>query len=78
MEQSLLGKKLNPGVGPWVGLGKEADHRVGRKPAPFSAHAMQGLDKFMIHMVNNRDFATALLRKITDQCMTLMGNFLHE
>lgn len=46
---------------------------------PFErAHAMQGLDRFMIHMVNNRDFAFALLRKLTDICKELMGNFLAE
>ncbi len=46
---------------------------------PFErAHAMQGLDRFMIHMVNNREFAFALLRKLTDVCKVLMGNFLAE
>lgn len=46
---------------------------------PFErAHAMQGLEHFMIHMVNNRDFAVALLRKITDYCEILMDDFLRE
>ncbi|MCP4167027.1 MAG: hypothetical protein GY759_14230 [Chloroflexi bacterium] len=46
---------------------------------PFErAHAMQGLENFMIHMVNNQDFASAMLRKITDHCLVLMDNFLRE
>ena len=46
---------------------------------PFErAHAMQGMDKFMINMALNPDFATALLRKITDLCMELMDNFLKQ
>lgn len=46
---------------------------------PFErAHAMQGLDKFLYNMVKNRDFAKALLAKITDLCKQLMGHFLEE
>ncbi len=46
---------------------------------PFErAHAMQGMDKFLINMMMAPDFAQALLRKITDLCKTLMGNFLAE
>ena len=46
---------------------------------PFErAHAMQGMDKFLINMMMAPDFAHALLRKITDLCKTLMGNFLAE
>jgi uroporphyrinogen decarboxylase len=39
---------------------------------------MQGLDRFMMNMVHHPDFAAALLRKITDVCKVLMGNFLRE
>lgn len=46
---------------------------------PFErAHAMQGLDKFLYNMVKNRDFAKALLAKITSLCKQLMGHFLEE
>ena len=46
---------------------------------PFErAHAMQGMDKFLISLIMAPDFAQALLRKITDLCKTLMGNFLDE
>ncbi len=46
---------------------------------PFErAHAMQGMDKFLMHMAINPDFAQAMLRKITDLCLTLMGHFLDE
>ena len=46
---------------------------------PFErAHAMQGMDKFLINMMMAPDFAQALLHKITDLCKTLMGNFLAE
>jgi uroporphyrinogen decarboxylase len=44
---------------------------------PFErAHAMQGMDKFLMNMSINPDFANALLRKILDLCKTHMGNFL--
>ncbi|RCK77127.1 MAG: hypothetical protein ANABAC_3552 [Anaerolineae bacterium] len=46
---------------------------------PFErAHAMQGLDKFLYNMVKNKDFALALLAKITSLCKQLMGHFLEE
>ena len=46
---------------------------------PFErAHAMQGMDKFLINLIMAPDFAHALVRKITDLCKTLMGNFLAE
>jgi uroporphyrinogen decarboxylase len=46
---------------------------------PFErAHAMQGLDKFLYNMVKNKDFAIALLAKITSLCKQLMGHFLEE
>lgn len=46
---------------------------------PFErAHAMQGMDKFMMSMATQPDLAAALLRKITDVCKTLMGNFLAQ
>ena len=44
---------------------------------PFErAHAMQGLDKFLMNMSLEPDFAQALLRKILDLCKVHMGNFL--
>jgi len=44
---------------------------------PFErAHAMQGMDTFLVNMRTAPDFAQALLRKITDLCTTLMGHFL--
>jgi uroporphyrinogen decarboxylase len=46
---------------------------------PFErAHAMQGMDKFLMNMAMEPDFALALLRRITDLCKTLMGHFLKE
>ncbi len=46
---------------------------------PFErAHAMQGLDTFLLNMILEPDFATALLHEITERCKTLMGHFLHE
>ncbi|KUK46731.1 MAG: Uroporphyrinogen-III decarboxylase [Anaerolinea thermophila] len=46
---------------------------------PFErAFAMQGMDTFLLNMALYPDFATALLRKITDLCKTLMGHFLDE
>jgi uroporphyrinogen decarboxylase len=44
---------------------------------PFErAHAMQGMDKFLINMSIESDFAQALLRKILDLCKTHMDHFL--
>ncbi len=46
---------------------------------PFErAHAMQGMDVFLLNMAENPDMAAALLRRITDSCKALMGNFLAE
>jgi len=46
---------------------------------PFErAHAMQGMETFLLNMAMNRDFARALLEKIADHCKQLMGKFLEE
>lgn len=46
---------------------------------PFErAHAMQGMDVFMLNLGMNPDFAKALLTKITEVCKELMGPFLAE
>ena len=46
---------------------------------PFErAHAMQGMDVFMLNMAIYPDFAKALLSKITEVCKALMGPFLAE
>jgi uroporphyrinogen decarboxylase len=46
---------------------------------PFErAHAMQGMDVFLLNMARNPDFAKALLKKITEVCKSLMGPFLAE
>ena len=46
---------------------------------PFErAHAMQGLDKFLINMMQRPDVAQALLLTIAEHCKTLMGHFLQE
>ena len=46
---------------------------------PFErAHAMQGMETFLMNMVTNRDFARALLEKIADYCKQLMGPFLEQ
>ncbi len=44
---------------------------------PFErAFAMQGMDRFMMNLALNPDFAEALLRKITGCCKQLMGHCL--
>ena len=44
---------------------------------PFErAHVMQGMDKLLMNMSLNPDFAQALLRKILDLCKIHMGHFL--
>jgi uroporphyrinogen decarboxylase len=44
---------------------------------PFErAHAMQGMDKFLMNMSLEPDFAQALLRKILDLCKIHMDHFL--
>jgi len=46
---------------------------------PFErAHAMQGLDVFLLNMAMYPDFAEAFLKKITEVCKSLMGPFLEE
>ena len=46
---------------------------------PFErAHALQGLDTFLVNMSLYPDFAKALLAKIAELCKRLMGNFLRE
>lgn len=46
---------------------------------PFErAHAMQGMDVFLMNMAGNPDFAVALLERITGYCKQLMGHFLAE
>jgi len=46
---------------------------------PFErAHEMQRMDKFMINMGRNPEFAQVLLNKIASLCKTLMGHFLDE
>lgn len=46
---------------------------------PFErAHAMQGLETFLVNMSLEPDFATALLQKIAHYCKQLMGPFLDE
>ena len=46
---------------------------------PFErAHAMQGMEMFLLNMAMNPEFARALLEKISNLCKTLMGHFLRE
>jgi uroporphyrinogen decarboxylase len=46
---------------------------------PFErAHAMQGMDVFLLNMIEHPDFARALLERIGDYCKQLMGRFLQE
>ena len=46
---------------------------------PFErAHAMQGMETFLMNMVTDRDFARALLEKIAHYCKQLMGPFLEQ
>ena len=46
---------------------------------PFErAHAMQGMEPFLLSMAMNPDFARALLEKIAFYCKQLMGHFLEE
>jgi uroporphyrinogen decarboxylase len=46
---------------------------------PFErAHAMQGMDVFLMNMAGNPDFAHALLQRIADYCKQLMGHFLEQ
>jgi uroporphyrinogen decarboxylase len=44
---------------------------------PFErAHAMQGMDRFLLNMAERPEFAQALLNKIAELCKQLMGHFL--
>jgi uroporphyrinogen decarboxylase len=46
---------------------------------PFErAFALQGMDRFLLNLALNPEFAQALLLKIAGLCKTLMGNFLGE
>lgn len=46
---------------------------------PFErAHAMQGMETFLMNMAMDRDFARALLERISGYCKQLMGPFLDE
>ena len=46
---------------------------------PFErAHAMQGLEAFLLNMAADPDFARALLEKIAGYCKQLMGHFLEK
>ena len=46
---------------------------------PFErAHAMQGLEAFLLNMATYPDFARALLERIAAHCKQLMGHFLEE
>jgi uroporphyrinogen decarboxylase len=46
---------------------------------PFErAHAMQGLEAFLLNMATYPDFARALLERIAAYCKQLMGHFLEE
>jgi uroporphyrinogen decarboxylase len=42
------------------------------------AFAMQGMDKFLLNLALQPDFAEALLHKIAGLCQQLMGKVLHE
>lgn len=46
---------------------------------PFErAHAMQGMDVFLLNLAMYPEFAKVLLHKITEVCKSLMGPFLEE
>ncbi len=46
---------------------------------PFErAHAMQGMETFLLNMAMDPEFARAFLEKIADHCKQLMGHFLDE
>lgn len=46
---------------------------------PFErAHAMQGMEQYLLNMAMDPEFAGALLWKIADRCKELMGRFLAE
>jgi len=46
---------------------------------PFErAHAMQGMETFLLNMAMDPDFARAVLERITNYCKQLMGHFLDQ
>jgi len=63
-------------------LANQNEHAILATPwllFPFErAHAMQGLDVFLLNMALHPEFAQALLAKITEVCKSLMGPFLEE
>ena len=63
-------------------LAKENQYAIMATPwllFPFErAHAMQGMDVFLMNMAGNPDFAHALLELIAGYCKQLMGHFLNE
>ena len=63
-------------------LGEENKYAIIATPwllFPFErANALMGMENFLPQLVMNRNFAQALLRKITDLCKLLMGHFLSE
>lgn len=65
-----------------VQLAEDGEYAIMATPwllFPFErAHAMQGMDVFLLNMALYPDFAKALLRKITELCKALMGPFLEE
>jgi uroporphyrinogen decarboxylase len=42
------------------------------------AFAMQGMDRFLVNLAGEPEFAEAMLRKHAELCKTLMGHFLRE
>lgn len=63
-------------------LAKETQYAILATPwllFPFErAHAMQGMDVFLLNMIEHPDFARALLQRIGDYCKQLMEYFLQE
>lgn len=63
-------------------LRAETDYAIMGTPwllFPFErAHAMQGLDQFLLNMAMQPDLAVALLQRITEACKALMDAFLAE
>ena len=63
-------------------LATENQHAIMATPwllFPFErAHAMQGLEVFLLNMATEPDFARALLERIAAYCKRLMGPFLQE
>ncbi len=61
-------------------LAEEGEHAIMATPwllFPFErAHAMQGIETFLLNMAMDRDFARELLERIARHCKELMGRFL--